>query len=176
MTRTSVYFSVSSVARNVSVKILVCGCVSYPPTGIYYLWFTRPFLAGRRARGGHARLTSEYDATWVLPQAIKGQRLWLLLIRIPWVVGHLLGVLLGLCYLLQVIETSIRPRWGTCYCRKPRKGSVFIAHLQKRFRACVPLTISLLAIIFKYSLGTRPSKNPKEGSGKWDKVEVYTEQ
>ena len=37
MTRTSVYFSVSSVARNVSVKILVCGCVSYPPTGIYYL-------------------------------------------------------------------------------------------------------------------------------------------
>ena len=41
MTRTSVYFSVSSVARNVSVKILVCGCVSYPPTGIYYLWFVQ---------------------------------------------------------------------------------------------------------------------------------------
>ena len=41
MTRTSVYFSVSSVAMNASVKILVCGRVSYesyPPTGIYYLW------------------------------------------------------------------------------------------------------------------------------------------
>ena len=71
----------------------------------------------------------------------KGQRLWLL-IRIPRVIEHLRAVLVGLYCLLKVIETSIRPRWGTCYCRKPRKSSVFMFSCKRDFR----LTISLLTI------------------------------
>ena len=65
MTRTSVYFSVSSVARNVSIKILVCGRVSYPPTGII-LSMLKPigFTIWPKLLTLHVAISMTHLSTW----------------------------------------------------------------------------------------------------------------